>query len=254
MYRYLLQSEYTNTNYDITVFVPETEVPENGFPVIYVLDGLSYYRFVRDGIRLQHVNNKKTGVNAAIVVGIAHKKEEMREKRFLEFTAPSELLVVAEHAKGKIPEEFGGAERFLAFIEKELKPMIESEFTIDKRAQSLFGHSLGGYFALWCLFNHSATFDTYLAISPSVWWNDKELVTMCKKYLARQEESDRTDEKGLFIAVGEKERLLVEQSKEIVTLFEEQQLPIEYYVAPDENHASVVPTVMSRALRFGSRW
>ncbi|WP_456278876.1 alpha/beta hydrolase [Bacillus sp. AK128] len=240
------QSNFTNTEYDINVYVPEVEAPENGFPIIYVLDGSSYYYFVRDTVRLQHGNSIKTGVKPAIVVGIGHRKEEMRRKRFIDFTAQAEQLVVAEHAKGKIPEEYGGAELFLSFIEKELKPLIEQQFTINLKEQSLLGHSLGGYFTLWCQFNHSSLFQNYLAISPSVWWNGKELVAMCKEFIVKEKHPNVLT----FIAVGEQEGFMVENAREVVEILQTQNRKVECYVAPAENHASVVPTVMSRALRF----
>lgn len=227
----------------------ETEAPEKGFPVYYVLDGLSYYEFVRDGVRLQHKNAMKTGIEAAIVVGICHKEEEMRAKRFLEFTGPSDNLAIPKHAIGIIPEQYGGSEQFLAYIEKELKIRIKKECNINPQEETLFGHSLGGYFALWCLFNHPNAFKNYLAISPSIWWNDKELITMCQNFLQNKE---KTSPNNVFIAVGEKEDFMVEDAKEVFDYLKAHNFSTDYYVAPNENHASVVPTVMSHALRFAT--
>ncbi|WAA09181.1 alpha/beta hydrolase-fold protein [Fervidibacillus albus] len=241
-----IHSKYTNADYDINVFMPDSEVPIDGFPVIYVLDGLSYYSFARDTIRLQYINSKKTGIIPAIIVGIGHKKNEMRQRRFIDFTGPAEQLIVPHHAKGKIPEEYGGAEQFLSFIENELKPLVEQKYSINKREQSLFGHSLGGYFALWCQFTHPSLFQNYIAISPSVWWNEKELLNMCTTYCMEKKHSNR----HTFIGVGEKEGFMVDDAQEIVKILLSHQHSTEYYVAPEENHASVVPTVISRAFRF----
>lgn len=246
MNNFSIQSTYTHTQYDINIFVPEIEVPEDGFPVIYILDGRSYYYIVRDVVRLQLLNSAKTGIKPAIVVGICHRKEEMRQKRFIDFTAPAQELTVPKHAKGRLPEEYGGAVEFLNFIEKELKPIIEEKLPINKHKQTLFGHSLGGYFALWCLFTQRDTFRNYIAISPSIWWNGKELVAMCKTFL----EEKRDTYQPAFIAVGEQEGFMVEDAVEVAGLLEAQSYPVESYIAPDENHASVVPTVTSRALRF----
>ncbi len=39
------------------------------------------------------------------------------------------------------------------------------------------GHSYGGLFTLYALFTHADMFDTYVAISPSIWWNSKYIET-----------------------------------------------------------------------------
>lgn len=245
-----IYSKYTERTYDIHLYIPETEPPDAGFPIYFVLDGLSYFSFVRDVVRLQQANQRKTGVAPAIVIGICHQKDEMRSQRFIDFTAPAEKLVTPEHAKGKLPDGFGGAEKFLRFIEDELKPIIEEHYPVNPKARSLFGHSLGGYFALWCLFNKATAFQNYIAISPSVWWNDEELVRMGRQFIENGESNGRN---RVFIAVGEQEGFMLAGAAKMEALLKEQ-LELEHYIAPEENHSSVVPTVLSRAIRFCSNY
>jgi hypothetical protein len=245
-----LTSKYTNKTYDIEVYIPEIEPPSDGFPIYYVLDGLYYFSFVRDVVRIQQLNREKTGVNAAIVIGICHQKEEMREQRFIDFTAPAKNLTIPERLKGKLSGGYGGAEQFFKFIELELKPYIEQHYPVNRQAQYLFGHSLGGYFALWCLYTNPIAFKNYIAISPSVWWNDEELLHMGNLLI---ENGANNGKHHVFIAVGEHEGFMVDDANRIGTLLNEYNLNIEIYIAPDENHASVVPTVVSRAIRFCSR-
>lgn len=57
-----------------------------------------------------------------------------------------------------------------------------------------------------------------------------------------------SDEK-LFIGVGELEKFMVDDAK-IVADRLEKTMRTSFYVALEENHASIVPTVLSRALRF----
>lgn len=247
MNEFSLTSTFTDTTYDIKVYIPQEQVPTDGFPIYYVLDGLSYFGFVRDGIRLQQLNTTKTSVNSAIVVGICHKEEEMRLKRFIDFTAPTKKLIVPDHAKGKLPESYGGAEKFYQFIDQELMPIIEAQYPVDRHHQTLFGHSLGGYFALWCLFTHPTKFANYIAISPSIWWNGQELLNMAKQFIVNERKN------RIFIAVGEREGFMVNDATTIASLLNNAGLITESYVASDENHASVVPTVLSRALRFCSK-
>lgn len=233
-------SKHTDYTYDIRVFIPDTPPPEEGFPVIYLLDGGWYFDLAKSVVRMQSRNKLKTKVQEAIVVGVGHFEETVRARRFLDFTAYAEQYIFPERTNGKNMSNmpYGGAEKFERFLMTELKPLIEEQFTINKKEQSLFGHSLAGYYTLWTYLNHTNTFKHYMAISPSIWWNDFELM----KQLREVEESPT-----LMIAVGEGESFMVDEAQ---AFFE--QLPNEqatFYIARDENHASVVPTVMSRAFR-----
>ena len=63
MNNFSLTSTFNDTTYDIKVYVPKQQAPADGFPIYYVLDGLSYFGFVQDGIRLQQLNAAKTNVS-----------------------------------------------------------------------------------------------------------------------------------------------------------------------------------------------
>lgn len=242
-YKFQLYSKNTEYNYTIQVYVPEVELPKDGFSVIYVLDGQSYFEIVKYTIKLQSQNTPKTRVEPSIVVGICHTEQDMRKRRFFEFTAPSDEYIFPEHAKGKQMnlEEYGGAPLFREFMEEELKPLIESKFRVNKQRQILYGHSLAGYYTIWCYLTHCYDFQTYLAISPSIWWNGKEL----HQYL---KQANTIDLQKLYIAVGEHEGFMVPDAKEFYKELPSQ--PKELYIALEENHASVVPATISRALRF----
>ncbi len=243
MSSFMLHSNHTNYQYTISVHVPETEAPEEGFPIIYVLDGLSYFPLAQQVVKLQAKNALKTGVEQSIVVGICHQKETMSMRRFYDFTSPSEEYQFPEHTKGKLDhiKEVGGSEKFSRFLIDELKPAIESQYKVNKNKQTIYGHSLSGYYVLWSYLTNPKAFQTYIAVSPSIWWNGKEIV-----YLLKETSSQNLN--PIFIIVGEKEGFMVEDAKQFY-----EELPCEVkqlYIARDENHASVVPTTLSRAFRF----
>jgi len=58
------------------------------------------------------------------------------------------------------------------------------------------------------------------------------------------------DKKRLLLTVGEHERFMVDDAAALSLVLNNHHYPCELYIAPDENHASVVPTVISRAFRF----
>ncbi|QCR30867.1 alpha/beta hydrolase [Lysinibacillus sp. SGAir0095] len=244
MGNFKIESKNTNYQYEVSVFVPNSEQPEEGFPVIYVLDGRSYFDYAKQTVQIQSRNSPKTRVNTAIVVGICHQENDERKRRFFDFTAPAKTYHFPEHTRGKLNDikDMGGAENFSRFIEEELKPEIDSRYPIDKNKQTLYGHSLSGYFVLWSYLTKRSCFQSYLAISPSLWWNNQELFHFVKN-------AEFKEQRSVFVIVGEQEGFMV---KDAIRFYDH--LPTgeakQLYIAPEENHASVVPTTMSRAFRF----
>jgi len=249
-----IYSQIMDYTYEIKVYVPDEEPPEKGFPVYYLLDGNDYFQFGRDIVMLQSRNTQKTAISPAIVIGIGHKHLEERVKmRFYDFTPPAPQYVYPDRIKEKNLNlgKHGGAEKFLTFLESELLPIISKTYHIDREKQALFGHSLGGLFVLWTLFTRQELFQVYLASSPSTWWNDYEIRKYAEKFYEKKINVDRK----LFVSVGSEEMFMVEDAKQIVSSLNAhniKKLHKSIYVAQDENHASVVPTIMSRAFRFAT--
>lgn len=251
---WIIHSQKADYSYTINVSFPPSPPPEDGYPIIYILDGNAYFQMAREVVRLQSKNAPKTFVNGAIVVGIGHTGEEKEaaKRRFLDFTAPAKTYTYPDRLKGRNLGEHGGAARFLEFIQKELKPEIESRYSINKEKQALFGHSLSGLFTLWTMFKEPNAFQTYLAISPSIWWNNHEMLAFKDWFQTQPKEKRR-----LLMAVGEREGFMADDAKKLLNQLKETQhlfVDCELYVAPEENHASVVPAVMSRAIRFANKY
>lgn len=240
MDNFKIKSNYTNNFYDIKFYIPE-DSNASDLPLIVVLDGGYYFEIVKSCIKQQGKLFIKTGVKPAIVVGICHQEFEKKDKRFLDFTAPAEKYFVDEKRKSMIPDNLGGSENFNNFIEKELLPIIEANINFDKKDMTIIGHSLSGYYVLWNLLKGSNIYKNIISFSPSVWWNDYEILNF--KGL---ENSD----KNIFIGVGEKEGYMVEGAEKIHKQIKSFNDNTTLYIAPEENHGSVVITGISRALRY----
>ena len=65
----------------------------------------------------------------------------------------------------------GGADNFLGFIKNELIPYVNKSYP-SNGVNTLWGHSLGGMFVVYTLLNEPATFKSYIAVDPSLWWDD----------------------------------------------------------------------------------
>lgn len=242
-----IDSEYTNYLYDIKVSIPIVAPPKEGFPVYYVLDGNWYFQLARDVVTLQSKNSLKTLISPSIVIGIGHsgREEDARKRRFLDFTPKAKAYIYPKRLHGKDLGQHGGAGKFLAFLKKELMPKVHQRYQVNLRKQALFGHSLSGLFVLWTLFKQPTLFSCYLTISPSAWWNDYEVYREAENFVRLQ---TNLHDKKLFISVGSKEGFMCEDAKHLYTVLQES-IETEIFIAQDENHASVVPTVLSRAFR-----
>ncbi len=72
----------------------------------------------------------------------------------------------------------GEAERFMKFLKETLKPLIDAQFrTIpDAEYTVIAGSSLGGLFALYAVTQHADCFGGAIAMSPSLFWDDEQLL------------------------------------------------------------------------------
>ena len=77
---------------------------------------------------------------------------------------------------------------------------------VDSSRDILFGHSLGGLFALHVLFTHPEAFKTYLVLSPSIWFNNRVVLSHEAEFAASVK-SGKTYPR-VFVAVGGEEETL----------------------------------------------
>ncbi|GJD65676.1 Ferri-bacillibactin esterase BesA [Methylobacterium frigidaeris] len=155
-----------------------------------------------------------------------------------------------------------GVNAFLDFLTGELAPMVEARFGLSAQRRSLFGHSLGGLFVLRTVLNRPSAFAAYAAASPSLWFDDRALLRA--RDAARLPQAVR-----LMIAVGALEqspaqaarpgedgigeRAMVANARVVADCLRDPAgagPDIRVHVFEDENHASVVPVALGRALPF----
>ena len=79
----------------------------------------------------------------------------------------------------------GGGENFVAFIEKELMPHIDSVYQTAPY-KILIGHSFGGLTVMNVLTNHTKLFNAYIAIDPSMWYDRQRFLAATEKRLTEK--------------------------------------------------------------------
>jgi predicted alpha/beta superfamily hydrolase len=244
-----LTSEITGRTYQISVALPENYATSNKtYPVLYTVDANAQFGTVVETARLSHLPPWNL-VPELIVVGIGYpvgRFTNARAPRGFDLT-PTEDLDLRPDGGG------GGAPGFLEFIRRELIPLIELEFRADSADRALYGHSIGGLFALYALLEGEGTFQSVIAGSPAIGWNHRVIFRMESAYA----ESHDSLPAQLFISCGFLEDIpgygqSVSNIKELVTILESRnykELQIETAYFEDENHISVIPATISRGLR-----
>ncbi|AOP17128.1 alpha/beta hydrolase [Bacillus licheniformis] len=241
--------------YRIFIAKPFGEQPPAGYPVIYLLDANSVFGTMVEALRMQSRRPDKTGVGTAVIVGIGYETDAPFDRgRYYDFTLPESGAELPMRPDGADWPEPGGAKAFLSFIEQQLKPEIEQKFTIDVKRQAIFGHSLGGLFVLQTLFTKPDLFQTYIAGSPSIHWHpsffDKE-----HDFVSKLQEAD--GDVKVLLGAGELEKThksgMNDNAKRLadrLAALESQGVRAEYHEFKGEGHISVLPVLISRALRF----
>ena len=182
-----LQSTILKEKRKLLVYVPKSSSiagssPQT-YPVIYLLDGDAHFNSVVTMI--QHLSRVGMAPEM-IVVGISNTDRtrdltptKSGDDRFL--TKISNLSV----------KNSGGGETFMSFIEKELMPYINSKYPIQPY-KIFIGHSFGGLTVMNALINHTSLFNTYIAIDPSMWWDDLNFLHAAKKAMAEKDLNGKT--------------------------------------------------------------
>lgn len=82
------------------------------------------------------------------------------------------------------PDGTGGADLLLDFIDSNLRPYLRKTFpNVVPTREALFGHSFGGIFTLHALFTRPTMFDSFIASSPSLWWNNSSVLGEMERFV-----------------------------------------------------------------------
>lgn len=181
-------SAVSGREYRIMLDSPQSPPPPAGYPVIYLLDADMCFGTAVEAVRWQTKPPK--GYDPAVVVGIGYPQhlDRVRE-RFQDYTTPPDMDKLPDRRKHGPWPPLGGAEAFLDFIEYELMPAVEARFPVDRARQAFIGHSLGGFLVLHAMFTRKPLFRTYVAGSPSIWWNGNALLEEEEAFRRKLEEA-----------------------------------------------------------------
>lgn len=187
------------------VQLPENYNPDSAlkYPVIYLLDGFS----LQNTLQTIYGNYWGHYLPHMILVGISN-----RENRTRDLTTS----IIKTRRGGPMNGETGGADSFTNFIEKELIPHIDSKYSTTSY-RTLIGHSYAGLFTINMLLNHQHLFSNYIAIDPSIEWDNQNLLKQAKTKLASQNYKG----KSLFISLAAEQLNMQDENVTIENLMDD---------------------------------
>ena len=186
---HVIHSKILKQDRQIYIHVPKLDSADinKALPVLYLLDGENHFHLL--SAYIEYLRHWKV-TPPIIVVGIISVD---RIKDLTPANSPTNFF-------GKIDSTYktsGGNEQFFNFIQQELITYIEANYK-PSPFKIFAGHSLGGLTAIHCMLTRPDMFDAYIAISPSLWFDNKYVLRLAEKKLPNLSMTN----KKIFYSVG----------------------------------------------------
>lgn len=161
-----IQSRELGETREVIVHLPDSYARSKttAYPVMYVLDGGSNHRIADAASSFLAVYGT---IPELIVVAIPN------TNRMRDFSPDA------------------GAAKFLRFLTTELVPRVDLRYR-TRPTRVLAGHSLTALFTVWAMTQVPDAFFGWIALDPSLWWNDNAVLKALK---------DRKNPRGRFVMI-----------------------------------------------------
>ena len=207
------------------------------YPIIILLDGYTHSKTATGIVHFMSSNRVRNNLMPeSIIIAI----ENVDRRR--DFTITK--------IKTKRPNTGGGGRKFLNFIEKELIPYIDENYRTESY-RTLIGHSLGGLLALNSYMDKNSVFNTYIAIDPSIWWNEETMKNKVDSI------SSKSLNKKLYIATANQGEANYERNKKrhddfykLMTKKSDEPINVAIEYFEKENHRSVPLVALFKGLKY----
>lgn len=191
-----LDSIYSNIldeSRELWIHIPESAKDSSSYeikyPVLYLLDGPSHFSSVTGMIEQLSPASGNMIVPEMIIVGITN------TNRSLDLTPSHVDIDIVSGDSIQYPS--GGGNKFLDFIEMELIPHVEKTYPASSY-RTFVGHSFGGLSVINALVNRQNLFNNYVAIDPSLWWDNRAFLNFADSQLSE----NKFDNRALYVGVA----------------------------------------------------
>lgn len=204
------------------------------YPVLFVLDGATHFHHTT-ALSKSLASNQI--MPAMLVVGIEN------TVRIRDLTPPAEDPQMAV-----LEPEHGGSANFRSFISNELMPWLDENYRTHSFTV-LIGHSLGGLFAIDSLIENPTLFDAYIAISPSLHWDEGRIIGRARPRLGAAQHSGAI----LYMTAGNEGGPLLASTRHFAAVLDAdapEGLTWQFDHMPSESHGSVPLRSIHNGLEF----
>ena len=186
-----IYSEILDENREVWIHAPRGSFmgSETNHPVLYLLDGPAHFYSVV-GMVDQLSNYGNTKLPEMIIVAIRN-TDRTRD------LTPTHSMKSPFSSDASFLKNSGGGEKFNDFIEKELIPYIDKNYATTPY-RTYIGHSFGGLAVINTLLTRPYLFDNYIAIDPSLWWDDQLLLKKSETLL----DKEQYENKSLYLGIA----------------------------------------------------
>ena len=233
---FTIDSQVLGETRRINVYLPPgyAESRDLRVPVLYMPDGGLAEDFLHVAGLVQ-VSVGNGTMRPHLLVGI----ENTQRRRDL--TGPT--LVESDR---KIAPVVGRSAAFRQFIREELMPQVKARYRTTATT-AIVGESLAGLFVVETFFREPDLFDTYIAIDPSLWWNDRELLRGAGAQLRARPMLRKT----LFLASSNEKELAADAKRLAEDLRKSAPAGVRWHhlEMPDEQHSTIFHPAALKAFR-----
>lgn len=248
-------------DYQVFVALPDSyATSKRSYPVVFVVDADYAFPVVRNfASRL----NRHAGMEEAIVVGLSYAKGDaavFSRRRDYTPTTPRKHAYRSD-MPGRAPA-FGEASAYGRYLTGEVFPFIARHYRADMGRKIFVGHSYGSLLGLQMMLDAPRSFEHYILGSPSLWFDAGIMFEREQAYAARNKDLPASAFFGIgsleTLAPGKK-RSRAEEDADMVADLREfdaalrgrgyKHLRTRLKVFADEDHASVLPMVVTHGLR-----
>jgi predicted alpha/beta superfamily hydrolase len=253
-----LPAQNTGRHYEVWVELPPSYgKTDKNFPVLFVSDANYAFPLIRS-IR-NRLGAGGQNIEDFVIVGLSYAKEDNpTDSRSLDYTPTNVLKREKKPGENFGAKAYGGATLYVEYLRQQVIPFVLKNYQVDPKRKLFVGHSYGGLLGAQILLTQPDTFDTYILSSPSLWFDDKTMFRLEQQYAAKQK--DLKARVQLYAAEFEQIKPGPRYANRVsivedTLLFEKNLksrnypgLQIQSQIIADEDHLSVFPSMISRAL------
>lgn len=229
-----IRSEILKEDRKLLISTPRYyDIAVQPLPVLYLLDGEEHFYHIAS---LVNFLSSTEIIPNMLVVAIVNTNRDR------DYLTPA----ISERDKEVSPNA-GGAVNFSNFLQSELIPWVDANYRTTEY-RTLFGHSAGGYFALWSMLEKPKIFSSYIAASPALQWGDKHILSLANN----KKINESFEEEFIFLSMGDEGPDNDTQTLNLSKIFDEYNVSdIQSTTAlmPNENHFTTPHLTMYQGLQ-----